>query len=370
MLLRSIYKIITLSLVTSVFFITSVRAETINQETLEGMLKKGEKLVKGYCDAESVSMGSECQDGVTLLEKVVGSDPTNIKALTLLLKGYGNLSPSKGIETAHKLLQLDPKNGEAYYFMGIHSEVTEERVAYLRKAAQYSPNNVWVHGELAWILAHGDINISEAVKEIKKQIKVNPNSSNAVYGVASMLWEKGYKEEFKKIYMDYLKSNTQLTKCGEFAHDALEKLQDQADIVALYKEQCGGYAYYELAKKGKDSKEQISLLKKAAELTPNHLQIHGALAMALLEHEGDVEGAVKEMKQQIKIAAAYASQDILSFGELLRKKNQADKTVDIFETYLRSDIQKEAKCEAFKTLDKKSYERYQQFLSLLKTTCK
>jgi len=90
----------------------------------------------------------------------------------------------------------------------------------------------------------------------------------------------------------------------------------------------------------------------------------------LLENEGDIDGAVSEMKQQIKHAAGYASRDVVPFGDMLIKKNHRDKAVEIYEVYLSSDVDKKTKCEVFKALDLASYNSYKQLLTLLESTCK
>jgi len=345
-------------------------ADTIDKNQLGIMLKKGEEFVKGYCDAESVDQFTECREGVNLLEKALQLDPRNTKTLSLLLLGYRNLSPSRGIEIARKLLELNPKDGEAYHFIGTHSESPKERIYALRKAVKFVPNNLWVHGELAWILVYHKMSIPKAVEEIKKQIEVYPGN-DVIYGVAEELWKMGYKAEVREIYIAYLKSREQQRrKCRKFVHDALNKFMNHPEVINIFIKECEGYAYYELALMSKSPKEQISLLEKAVELTPTHMLVHGALARVLLEHEGDVDRAIKEMKQQIQRSPIASREEIFFFAQLLGEKKNRDKEVEIYESYLQSNLPKKIKCEMFKSMDLETYKKYQSFLNLLDKMCK
>ena len=379
-----IYNILLIaSLVIRLLLSGNVASAAVNTEESKIIDKVETVFNGGVCNGDVVDKYPDCRDGVKILEEILHREPGNIRASSLILKGYVNVDREKGMETAKRLLKLDPQNGEAYAFLGRFIGTPEERIAYLRKAAQYLPNDRYVHGNLAFTLVAlkrkqntpktniTEENVKEAVSEIKKQIVVNP-MYESILVVPGVLWKMGKENESKDIYTTYLTIAplSQAAKCQEFTQSGLPNFVNDQVMLNIYKEQCGGFAYYEFAKREKNPKEQVLLLRKAIDLTPDHYLAHGELAKMLLEYEGDIDGAVREMKQQIKQFAGHASYYVVPFGQMLVKNNHRDEAVEIYEDFLRSYANNKDTCEAFKALDLSSYSNYKKFLTLLKSTCK
>lgn len=346
-----------------------------DKSELNEAMKRGEMLITQYCQSEVDDPRSKeyslCTEGIGIIETVLSHDPSNRAALRLLLEGYRNRSREKGIDIAKALIKIDPKSGDAYLYLGLKSEKPAEKIAYLRKASELSPDNIWVHGELAWNLARNRVNASEATDEIIKHIKANPDSSDVIYRVADELWTQGYRTEVKNIYITYLKaSKLEKRVCEKFIHDALQKFIDQTEVINVFKEECRGTAYFELSKREKNLKKRIYLLEKAVAETPDHPKAHGELAESLLHSRKDIARSIEEMKKQMRFHSIDLNQQVLSFGQLLGQQGFRDEEVEIYGFYLRSDVSPEKKCKFVGLLNIESYKEYQNFIDLIHKTCK
>jgi tetratricopeptide (TPR) repeat protein len=336
-------------------------------------LEKDQELAK-YCfsDSDEPDLSkARCAEGIQILEQTVQLNPRQVAPLLLLAQAYLYHTPLKAPDTFRKVIELDPKNAEALYYVGVFSKTPEEKLNYLQRAAKSRPEHQWVHGQLAGVLLGYGGRKQEAVAEMIQQIKLNPDDTNMILDFLSLLQEKNLENEMLQIYKAYLKADMlQRSKCEMFSSMVTGKYLNQPDIVRVFLEQCEGYGYYTLALLQRDPAEQIRLLQKAVESTPGHVWAHGTLAQALLTHTDRHEDAIEHMKQQMQLNSLATRHEIFSFARTLRQRSLVDQEVEIYEAYLQSGAPKESKCEMFAAVNFQNYQQYKDFLDVFERTCK
>jgi tetratricopeptide (TPR) repeat protein len=148
--------------------------------------------------AELMMRGGDAPNARAEAEQLLKEKPDDIPALLVLARSaLGLKNYNLVLSTTAHILQLDPKNDQAWFFQGlgqIQSGRSEDAEASLRKAAEYHGDSVLPATMLAGLLLkRGDTKGAEQV--IDETVQRNPNSIPGQYLLASfLLQEKRWPE--------------------------------------------------------------------------------------------------------------------------------------------------------------------------------
>ena len=108
-----------------------------------------------------------------------------------------------------KLIQLKPDHAHAYNALGYSMLERNERITeameLVRKALQLDPDDAAIMDSVGWGYYRSG-NLDESVKMLRRAFAANPDPEIAAH-LGEVLWQRGEKEEAKKIWQDSLKAN-------------------------------------------------------------------------------------------------------------------------------------------------------------------
>lgn len=108
-----------------------------------------------------------------------------------------------------KLIQLRPDHAHAYNALGYSLLERKERIpeamGLVEKALQLSPDDPAIMDSVGWGYYRSG-NLDESVKMLRRAYAANPDPEIAAH-LGEVLWQRGDKEEAKKIWQDSLKAN-------------------------------------------------------------------------------------------------------------------------------------------------------------------
>lgn len=298
------------------------------------------------CSAEFDDPASQeykqCTQAIQLLEQLRTEHPQEIPILLALGRAYVNRSPQKSIEAYQKVLSLDPANVTANFQLGLLLHSPEEQIEHLRAVIAQEPNHPEAHGRLAELLAPTS-QTHEAVAQIKQQLAINPDSIDVIANVIQTLTATGHKAEAAEICAAYLRSNLPAKVKCEDSRFMLKPYADQADVAAAFKEQCPGHALYKEALRHTEPRERARLLEEAIKTGDPDAKAHGELALALLQLN-DVDRAISEIKEQIRIDPILGHDQITVFAAALQARNLVNEEIKVYLAYLASPAPNQFVC--------------------------
>ena len=113
-----------------------------------------------------------------------------------------------------KLIQISPDHAHAYNALGYslldRSERIPEAMELVKKALQLDPEDAAIMDSVGWGYYRSG-NLDESVKMLRRALAANPDPEIAAH-LGEVLWQRGDKEEAKRIWQDSLKANEDNTK--------------------------------------------------------------------------------------------------------------------------------------------------------------
>ena len=108
-----------------------------------------------------------------------------------------------------KLIQIKPEHAHAYNALGyslLERKVRiPEALELVKKALQLDPNDAAIMDSVGWGYYRSG-NLDESVKMLRRAFAANPDPEIAAH-LGEVLWQRGDKEEAKKIWQESLKAN-------------------------------------------------------------------------------------------------------------------------------------------------------------------
>jgi tetratricopeptide (TPR) repeat protein len=108
-----------------------------------------------------------------------------------------------------KLIKIRPDYAQAYNALGYslleRNERIPEAMELVEKALQLAPDDAAIMDSVGWG-HYRKGNLDESVKMLRRAFAANPDPEIAAH-LGEVLWQRGDKEEAKKIWQDSLKAN-------------------------------------------------------------------------------------------------------------------------------------------------------------------
>lgn len=108
-----------------------------------------------------------------------------------------------------KLIQIKPDHAHAYNALGYslleRKERIPEAIELVKKALQLAPDDPAIMDSMGWGYYRSG-NLDESVKLLRRAFAANPDPEIAAH-LGEVLWQRGDKEEAKRIWRDSLKAN-------------------------------------------------------------------------------------------------------------------------------------------------------------------
>jgi tetratricopeptide (TPR) repeat protein len=273
-------------------------------------------------------------------------NPHNLMNVGSALRGLGRRDEE--IACWRKVIELDPKNAAAHFYLGIvlwKSGLPDEGIHELREASLQ--DNPGAHIAIGHIL-HGQGKFEEEATEYREAIRLSMNDSRAHFNLGNALIDLGkideaiaeYRESIR-LRLYYPEAHCNLGRALERKGKIPEALAEYREALRLKKDLPEAHfnlgnlffnqgkldeaiaAYQEanrlkpdmlvphnilgpaLLKQGKLD-EALVHYKKAAELAPNDILARLVLGSFLCDHKHDYEGAIVEFRKAIALDQKHA----------------------------------------------------------------
>ena len=192
---------------------------------------------------------------------------------------------------ARKALELNPKNGDALYYLGLAlfgRQQTDEALRYLSDAVKIKPTDSEIQTQLGVVLlAKG--RWDEAVSHLQQALLIAPDNANAYFNLGIALSHKGDKQEAMKCWQKtvQLKPNDHeahlnlamaLSEQGS-TDKAIEHYRKVVQLKPDHATACAGLGMALCTKRV--FTEGVPLLSRAVDLDPNNTTIRYNLAVTL-----------------------------------------------------------------------------------------
>lgn len=292
---------------------------------------------------------------------------------TLSLISYFNEDYNKGQRLAKTVLQINPHDGEAYFFLWLNNgKKLEDKSIY--KAIELNPFLPLFHAQLA-LAYQNKAKTEEAMKEFQEALRLNPDNASIHYNIGNIYLKTGRLNEAISKFKETLKIEPDLW-LGYSGLAESYKLQDKIDdAVDSYRASLKinpnnpdahlqlGNIYTEqgelddAVKQYKDSislnpdnpethynlgivykfqdkiEEAISEYKEAIRLKPDFSEAYYNLGIAY-KYQGKYDEAINEYRKTIKIHPDFAEAR-LNLGVIYFEQNKVDEAIKEFKEAIR-----------------------------------
>jgi len=276
--------------------------------------------------------------------KVLQLNPKDVNALVNLAVNMGDQQSAEARKLLEKALQLDPKNPEAHFNLGLlHRNARESKraVASFERAIELNPEALEPRRQLVSILVLEE-SWDEASKQCERILNREPDDPDIRYTYGQTLIRKGLTEEGRKELQ-----RSQADRQKRQLQEELDRLTNQgvtnlrkgaiADSLGSFNEALAkdathapAYMYMGLALASKgDLPRAIEALSKAVQLDPTNARAHHNLGTVLLQTD-KADAALREFETALKLDP-YFPETHNNVGLVLSGNQQVDKAVEHFE---------------------------------------
>jgi len=315
------------------------------------------------------------REAVLDAEEQLKQNPNDLNARRLLARIYTRLigdsqahkidenMVKKAIEQYEKITERDPKDVESWLMLGRLEKVLQnstEAVKDYKKALELDPENEDAMTGLATVYA--DLGDNKAAAELLRKVAdkdPNPRSLTSLAGVYEQLKDYSLAAEMLRRALDQQPGNADLKHAlaedlllSEQLDDALKLYQESADEDP--KDQHSLLRISQIYRQKKDFAKARQASDKAKEIDPTNLEIQFN-EVNLLEAEGKVPEAVKTLKGILDATAkkGYSASErgnrillLNKLGYLYRSVEQFPPAVEIFRQIADLDPDSAPRAEA------------------------
>lgn len=146
--------------------------------------------------AQELVKQGKLKDAIISYEKLLNYEINNGKATVELALVQTYVDMKKAEITAQKAIKLEPNDGRGYGVLGLvscHHHNWKQAVKYLEKAANLSPQEIWIQSNLAWALAKCD-NWQKAENIINQVLLLD---GNCIFALSFQAWIYTKQKQWK-----------------------------------------------------------------------------------------------------------------------------------------------------------------------------
>ncbi len=276
--------------------------------------------------------------------KALQLNPRDVNSLVNLAVNLGDQESAEARNLLEKALQLDPKNPEAHFNLGLlHRNAREYKkaVGSFERAIELNPKALEPRRQLVSILVLEE-RWDEASKQCEQILSQAPEDADVRYTYGQTLIRKGLtaegREELQKSQASRQKRQRQ-EEIDRLINQGVSSLRkgDIEDSLGRFSEALAkdgtsapAHMYTGLALASKsDLPRAIAALSKAVQLEPKNARAHHNLGTVLLQ-TGNNDAALQEFETALQLDP-YFPETHNNVGLVLSGNEQADKAVEHFE---------------------------------------
>ncbi|MFH1226595.1 MAG: tetratricopeptide repeat protein [Planctomycetota bacterium] len=287
---------------------TKLLALAPDDETIKGILKKSEKIIKAQEDKKQ-QVDKQVKEAAAKAQRTVD---LRAKAKEILERATGAPTPEQKIKLAQEALAIDSTFGDAYQVIGYAYKEkgdNDKAYEYFSKAIEATPTLAYSYYERAFITQYIRNKPDEAIADFEKVLELDPNSHIG--------W--------------FAKGNIALNK--QKYDDAIASF---SKTIELYPEYDWAYNNRGNVYRAKGEIEQaIKDLNKAIELNPKFAEAYINRGSAYQDKD-ELDRAIADYNEALrlapKLAPAYTNR-----GTAYQNKGELDKAIADYNEALRLD---------------------------------
>jgi tetratricopeptide (TPR) repeat protein len=192
---------------------------------------------------------------------------------------------------ARKALELNPKNADALYYLGLAlfgRRQYDEAIRHLSEAAKMKPDGSEIQAELGVVFIAKD-QLNEAIRHLQRSLEIAPDNAEAYFNLGVAMFRRGNKQEAMKCWSravelkpDDYETHYNLAMVLEEQKDLDKAIEHYRRTVQLKPDHSMAQAHLGLALCAKGMlKEAVPCLSRAVELDPRNTTIRYNLAVTL-----------------------------------------------------------------------------------------
>jgi len=260
--------------------------------------------------------------------------------------GRVNVSPAKAIEMAGQLysrrqyaqaervcrqiIAARPANGDAHNILGVSLAGlgrTDDAVAELKRAIKINPQAPSYHANLGEILRQAG-KLDEAADALQSAIKLDPNNAQALNNLGIIEYEKRRFKQAVDYYRRALALNPNMSEALNNLGNALRLTGDIDGALHAYQEALTQRAVYPevynnlgtLLQQDRKFEEAEHALRKAIQQNARYIEAHNNLAQLLFGQNNEVE-ALRVLSEALKFAPKNVQTLLLTAKIQLKRNN-------------------------------------------------
>jgi tetratricopeptide (TPR) repeat protein len=268
------------------------------------------------------------------------------EAIAKAQHGRVNVSPAKAIEMAGQLysrrqyaqaervcrqiIAARPANADAHNILGVSLAAlgqTKEAVAELKRAIKINPDAPSYKANLGEILRQSG-SLDEAAEVLESAIKLDPNNPQALNNLGIIQYEKRRFKQAVDYYRRALAINPNMAEALNNLGNASRMTGDIDGALHAYQEALTQRAVYPevynnlgtLLQQDRRLEEAEHALRKAIQQNPNYIEAHNNLAQLLSSQKNEVE-ALRILGDALKFAPENVQTLLLTARIQLRRNN-------------------------------------------------
>ncbi len=340
---------------------------------------------KFYCDRDAKRDQPErCDEARRNIEFLAHRNWTNVPLLNQLGDVYSTFNTTKAKSIFNRVIELDPANATAHYRLGLldQRKDPEKAISHFQSAVSNDPTLSDARNALIETLIKTHHRDPTILAQVGSALGDDPDSWLQAWRLLAisdidLLADRSSTRELIARYLQLgtLDTIPRRRRCRVFPDPVTNELIRGEDLQADFIETCGGYAFLALARASNEPDEKAEYLRRAAQLMPEHIWVHGELALTLIDANAPQEEIVPAILTQLEIQPEPQLDTWIAYLRAQVEDGNALPAQRILPAILDSSLAEEQICSAlssfpfdqdstlkeinqrYKKLDCKSYER-------------